>query len=36
MLSAVWENSGGSEEILARVAEKNTEIYRFEKMLERT
>jgi len=36
MLDAVWENSGRSEEIFARVAEKNKELYKFEKMLEET
>jgi histidine ammonia-lyase len=36
VLDAVWENIGRNEEILARVAEKNEEIYKFERMLELT
>lgn len=35
-LDAIWENSGRSEEIFARVAEKNEELYKFERMLEET
>jgi hypothetical protein len=34
VLEAVWENPGKSEEILAKVAEKNRDVYDFEKMLE--
>jgi len=36
MLDDVWENSGKSEEILARMSAKNKELYEFEKMLEET
>ena len=36
MLDAVWENSGRSEEIFARVVEKNKELYEFERMLQET
>jgi hypothetical protein len=34
VLEAVWENPEKSEEILAKTAEKNKEVYEFEKMLE--
>lgn len=34
VLEAIWENPGKSEEILARVTEKNRDVYEFEKMLE--
>ena len=33
VLEAVWENPGKSEEILAKVAEKNKDAYEFEKRL---
>jgi DNA-binding MarR family transcriptional regulator len=36
ILDAIWENPGKSEEILSKVAEKNEELYKFEKMLEET
>ena len=36
VLDAIWENAGRSEEVLAGVAEKNGEIYKFERMLEET
>lgn len=34
VLETIWENPGKSEEILAKVAEKNKDVYEFEKMLE--
>ncbi len=34
VLEAMWENPGKSEEILAKVAEKNKDVYEFERMLE--
>ena len=36
MLDAIWENSSRSEGIFARVAEKNRELFEFERMLEET
>ena len=33
ILEMIWENSGRSNEILSEVAERNTGIYNFEKML---
>ena len=36
ILDAVWENSGRSEEIFAKVAQKNKKLYEFERMLEET
>jgi hypothetical protein len=36
VLDALWENSDKSEQIIVRVAEKNKEIYEFERMLEET
>jgi hypothetical protein len=35
ILKAVWENNSKSEEVLAKTAMKNKEVYDFEKMLER-
>jgi len=34
VLDAIWDNSWRSKEILEKVLEKNTQIYKFEKMLE--
>ena len=36
ILDAVLENSAKSEEVLVSVAERNHEIYKFERMLEET
>lgn len=35
VLEAVWKSPDKSEEILGKVAEKNEEVYEFEKMLEK-
>ena len=34
LLEAIWENTAASEETLNTVAEKNKDVYEFEKMLE--
>lgn len=36
VLDVVWENAKKGEEILVKVAEKNKELYEFERMLEKT
>lgn len=36
LLDAIWKNSGKSEEILSKIAEKNKELYGFERMLEQS
>lgn len=36
LLDAIWKDSGKSEEILSKIAEKNKELYGFERMLEQS